>query len=327
MFYAKLALGLAAFAAAIYFLDWRQALHVAEQLSVAGVLVVLLLILVEFPLLAWRWHLIVGRAGAMPARRHIEMYFIASFLGMFTPGLLGGDAYRLVLLRRQGVRTRLGLTLLLRERLLGVSSHLLFLAAAAGIALSTEGTIPGDGRGFLLLCGALAAAGIVALFSGRYLIYLLRRLSLGRVHRYIHDGLKLVHGAFQFRSAGEAAWLLAISLMSAATWVLAYDVVARLIGIEIGFFLLAAIVVVVELIRLVPVTVQGLGVREVTFATIFTMIGQDAAAGFVICAMCYLLLNVATLIGGLTGYGLAFADHGATAEPATQVKSDNGTTP
>ena len=287
--------------------------------------VLLLIAVVEFPLFAWRWHLIVGRTGTMPARRHVEMYFIAGFLGLFTPGQLGADAYRLVLLRREGVRTRLGLTLLLRERLLGLSSYLLFLAAAAAMALSTETGIPARGRGFLLLCAVLSAVGIIGLFSARYVTYLLRLLSLRRAHRYIRDILRLVHHAFRFRSGGEAAGLLGISLIGAATWVAAYEVAARLIGVEIGFFLLGAVVIVVELIRLVPVTVQGLGVREAAFAGIFAMIGQDAAAGFVICAMCYLLLNVAILIGGLTGYGLAFLDQRAARRlPNRRCKSDPG---
>lgn len=327
MFYAKLVLGFAAFALAIYFLDWRAIRHAAEQLSLAGVLFVLLLILVEFPLLAWRWHLIVGRAGATPARRHIEMYFIGGFLGLFTPGQLGGDAYRLVLLRREGVRTRLALTLLLRERLLGLSSYLLFLSVATVIALSTAVGIPAEGHALLLLCAALSSIGIVALFSGRYVVYLLRLLSLGRTGRHMRDALKLVHRAFQFRSASEVARLLGISLVGAATWVMAYYVVARLIGVQIGFFLLGAIVIIVELIRLVPVTVQGLGVREAAFASIFAIIGQDAATGFVICAVCYLLLNVAALIGGLTGYGLAFLDQKATKAVAGRQSKSASTAP
>ena len=138
MFYAKLMLGVAAFVVAIYLLDWREILHAAEQLSLAGTLVVLLLILVEFPLLPWRWRLIVGQAGGIPARRQVEMYLIAIFLGLFTPAQLGSDAYRLVQLRRGGVRTWLVLTMLLRERMLGLSGQLLFISAAAMVALSIE---------------------------------------------------------------------------------------------------------------------------------------------------------------------------------------------
>jgi glycosyltransferase 2 family protein len=302
--YAKLVLGVAAFAAGIYLLDWRYVWRAAEQLSFAGVLLVLLLIVVEFPLFAWRWHVIVGRVGGMSAHQQVEMYLIAVFFGLFTPGQLGGDAYRLVLLRQAGVRGKLALTLLLRERLLGLSGQVLFVAAAAAVALSTE-SVPAEGRAFLLSCAMLCSIGIGVLFSGRSIMYLLRLLSLRRVHRQIRDGLRLVHRAFRFRSASEAALLIGMTLVGAATWAMAYAVVARLIGVKIGFFLLGAVAIIVELVRLVPVTVQGFGVREATCAAIFAIVGQDAASGFVTCAVCYVLLNVATLIAGLSGYGLA----------------------
>jgi glycosyltransferase 2 family protein len=310
MFYAKLVLGVAAFTAAIYLLDWQYVWRAAQQVSFAGVSLVLLIILVEFPLFAWRWHVIVGRTGGIPARRQVEMYLIAVLLGLFTPGQLGSDGYRLVLLRREGVRSGLALTLLLRERVLGLCGQLLFAAAAAAVALSTETSIPARGRAFLLSCAMLCGIVIAVLLGGRSIMYLLRLLSLKRVHPHIRDGLRLVHRAFQFRSASEAVLLMGMTLVGAAIWVMAYAVVARLIGVEIGFFLLGAVVIVVELVRLVPVTLQGLGAREAVFAGIFALIGQDAATGFVICAVCYLLLNVATLIAGLAGYGQAFVNRG-----------------
>jgi glycosyltransferase 2 family protein len=325
-FYAKSALGVAAIVAAVYLLDWRAIRQAADQLSLVGLLFVLAIILVEFPVLAWRWHLLVGRTGGASARRHVEMYLIGGLLALFTPGQLGGDAYRLVLLRQESIRTRLGLTLLLRERLLGLSSYLLFLSTSAAIALWTSIGISAEGTWFLLLCAAMAGGGAFALCTGSYVMHLLRRISLRRTRRFMRNTLKLVHRAFQFRSSSEAARLLGISLVGPAIWVIAYDVVARFIDIKIGFFLLATVVLSVELIRLVPVTVQGLGVREASFAAIFALLGQDAAAGFVICAVCYLLLNVATLIGGLTGYGLAFADQRvirAKAKSAEQARFDS----
>jgi glycosyltransferase 2 family protein len=66
------------------------------------------------------------------------------------------------------------------------------------------------------------------------------------------------------------------------------------------------VVVIVELLRLIPVTVQGIGVREAAFAALFALVGQDPASGFVISAVCFVLLNVATLVVGLAGYALAF---------------------
>jgi len=316
LFFAKLALGIAAFAAAIYMIDWRDVWSAVGRLSVAGVLLAQVVVLFEFPFLSLRWHLIVREANPQPARRHVETYLIAVFLGMFTPGQVGTDAYRFVALRGEGVRTRSILTILLRERLLGLTGYLLFLSIAALLAWRIETSIPAEGSKLLLASAALAFLGIAGIFGGRYVVYLLRLISLGRLHRYVRDFLKLVDRASRFRSLREAAQLLGLSILGGVIpWVLTFYIVAQLTGVYVGFFLIGAIVIIVELVRLIPLTVQGLGVREAAFAAVFAMVGHDAAAGFVICAVCFVLLNVAALIVGLVGYGLAIGHRGMTLAP------------
>lgn len=308
----KLVLGIVAFAAATYLLDWREIWNAAERLNIGRALLVLAIIFLEFPFLTWRWCLIIRGASRVPVRRHIETYLIAVFLGLFTPGQIGTDAYRFVALRGEGVGTRLILTLLLRERLLGLFGYLSFLVIAAAISWQFERGISVEGRGFLLLCAALSGAGVIAILGGRYAVYLVRLLSLGRTHRYVRDFLKFADGAFRFRSGGEAAQLFTLSLVGGAIpWVLAHYIVACAVGVEIGFFLIGAVVIIVELVRLVPLTAQGLGVREAAFAAIFAIVGQNPATGFLICTVCFVLLNVGTLIVGVVGYVMAISSRKA----------------
>jgi glycosyltransferase 2 family protein len=280
---------------------------VAGQLTMSTVLLVLISILSGFPFLAWRWHLIVREESSQPARRHVETYFIAAYLGAFTPGHLGTDVYRVVSMRTQGVRMSPIVAMLLRERLLGLFGYLLFLAIAASIALQIDERIPAEGRGFLLLCAVLSGFGVAAIIGARYVFYLLRLISIRRVQRYITDLLELINRAFRFRRLAEAAKLLGLTIIGDVNlWVLAFYIVALAIGVDISFFLIGAIVIIVELVRLIPLTVQGIGVREAAFAALFALVGQDPATGFVIGTVCFVLLNVATLIVGLAGYALAF---------------------
>src|SRR6516225_3759626 len=141
MFFLKLGLGIAAFAAVISLLDWNAIWDAAQQLTISSVLLVLVCILSEFPFLAWRWHLIVREGSSRPARRHFETYFIAAYLGAFTPGHLGTDVYRLVSMRTHGVRTTPILAMLLHERLLGLLGYLLFCPASALRRLSAPATL------------------------------------------------------------------------------------------------------------------------------------------------------------------------------------------
>jgi uncharacterized membrane protein YbhN (UPF0104 family) len=330
LFLAKLALGIIAFAAAIYLIDWRQVWSAVGRLSISGLLLAQVAVMFEFPFLSWRWHLIVRAANPVPARRHIETYLIALFLGIVTPGQVGTDAYRFVVLRGEGVRTRPTLTLLLRERLVGLASYLLFLLVGAPLACWTEVGIPAEGSRFLLAGAGLAACGLAGIFGGRYLIRLLRLTRAGRLNRYVRDFLKLVDRASRFRSPGEAAQLLALSVFGALIpWIASFYIVAQLTGIQVGFFLIGAVVVVVELVRLIPLTIQGLGVREAVFAAVFAMVGHDPASGFVICAVCFVLLNLAVLLVGLVGYGLAFGNRElalAPTDPRVNAEPETGVT-
>jgi glycosyltransferase 2 family protein len=305
--FAKIGLGIAALVVAIHVLDWRAIWGVAEQLTIAAVLLVLIIIILEFFFLAWRWYLIVRQESSEPARHHFESYFIAAYLGAFTPGHVGTDAYRFVSMRTQGMRTSLILAMLLRERLLGLVGYLLLLAITAFIALYIDDRIPAEGRGFLLLCAALSSLGVAAVVGGRYVVYLLPLISIRRVQSYLSEIPKLIDLAFRFDGLPEAAKLLSLTIIGdASLWVLAFYIVAVGIGVHISFFLIGAVVVIVELLRLIPVTVQGIGVREAAFAALFALVGQDPASGFVISAVCFVLLNVATLVVGLAGYALAF---------------------
>ena len=181
IFFPKLGLGIAAFVGLIYFLDWHALWDVAGQLTIPSVLLVLMSILSGFPFLAWRWHLIVREESSRPAQRHFKTYFIAAYVGAFTPGHLGTDVYRLVPGRAQGVRTSRILAMLLRERLLGLVGYLLFLTIAASVALKIEGRIPAEGRRFLLLCAVLSGFGVAATIGARYTVYVLRAISICRV--------------------------------------------------------------------------------------------------------------------------------------------------
>jgi hypothetical protein len=56
--------------------------------------------------------------------------------------------------------------------------------------------------------------------------------------------------------------------------------------------------VVTECARLLPISIQGIGVREVTFASLAAQAGVAAAPAFAACATAYALH---LLLGGLIG--------------------------
>jgi len=136
----------------------------------------------------------------------------------------------------------------------------------------------------------------------------LRAITVRRKKSYVSEIIELSDRAFRLRELPEAAKLLGLTIIGdVSVWVLAFYIAALAIGVDISYFLIGAIVMIVELMRLIPLTVQGIGVREAAFSALFGLVGQDPATGFVISTLCFVLLNVATLMIGLVGYVLTFS--------------------
>jgi hypothetical protein len=82
---------------------------------------------------------------------------------------------------------------------------------------------------------------------------------------------------------------------------LAVQFVATRLGLPIPWPVLLVIVTSVELVRFVPVTIQGIGVREGAFATLAGAFGYPLEAGFVVGAVAYAALSLSLVVTGALG--------------------------
>jgi len=96
--------------------------------------------------------------------------------------------------------------------------------------------------------------------------------------------------------------VLFLSLIGAAGWCLMVLLIARDLGIDIQVPAILMICTMAELVRLIPLTVQGIGVREGTFAMAFVLVGQSAESGFAVGVVAYLLVSLADILIGFIGW-------------------------
>jgi hypothetical protein len=97
------------------------------------------------------------------------------------------------------------------------------------------------------------------------------------------------------------AKLLGLSLIALFLWILTAQIMAFDLRIDISYLLLGAVVILVELIRLIPITIQGVGLREGMYAYLFRIIGKSPEDGFVLGSVTYLALSLSLLCSGLIG--------------------------
>jgi uncharacterized membrane protein YbhN (UPF0104 family) len=285
----KAAASLALLAGCMYLLDWHSLAQAAQRLSPWVFCIAVLLASAQFLPLLVRWQLLIASDTAWYLNS--ARYLYANLLNFVSPGNLGGDVYRFFAFRRQATNSFALLSILVRERLLGLTSMLIGLVVgAAGMALAGMEAGGNLWRAF----GLVSAAGLVLLLVAPHVCARLLK-EPWRSH---------VLATLAPRRAGENAVLLGWSLLALALWVGTTQFIAMRLGLEVPWHVVLAIAAAVELVRIVPVTIQGIGLREGAYAALFGLSGYPSAAGFVVGAAAYLALSAALVVTGALGLAM-----------------------
>jgi hypothetical protein len=301
---------LVALAVAIWLVDWRQLLEAASRISPVGIVTCLALALLSHLLLALRWSLIATPRQTLTdqsqaTRQRVDLwrygleclvYLHASLFNLITPAALGADVHRIVRGRGRAGGRQATAGFVVLERVLGVSAQAaVFVTAYAACKwFDRRDGLPMPPVFFV---SALAMTSVLAMmFLGVSLFLLWARAQVeGRKHRVL-EGLQTVAQAIRTTPL-RFAMLFFLSIAAVASWIAAATPLVLDTALALSPFALAMVVILTEFSRLIPISLQGIGVREGTFALLTADLGADAAAGFTVCALLYLLNYV--MVGGM----------------------------
>jgi hypothetical protein len=94
-----------------------------------------------------------------------------------------------------------------------------------------------------------------------------------------------------------------LSIAAVGAWIGAAAVLASAVGLQFSLDKIGAVTILTEFARVVPISVQGIGVREATFAWLTAELGGVAEAGFIACALVYALnFLVVACLGTIAGF-------------------------
>lgn len=294
---------LALLALAISLMDWRELGSALLLFSPWMAVLIVLVTLAEFPLLALRWHLLSRRIVQLPFSTQLFRYFASQFFNTFTPAQLGGDAYRFLTMRKNASTHGQLAAIIGQERLIGLAGYLAaFLIGAVFFELS-EGpaSLSKIVRDAFRVTEVLLFAAFVMMLTLPFFLRALERFSvrLGlRIPQGLANNLQL---AARIWHANDLPQVAALTLIAIFGWCLTIWLVAADLQIAIAVPAILIIGTLSELIRVVPFTVQGLGLREGTFAAAFALSGHSPESGFVVGTIAYAALTVATLLIGVLG--------------------------
>ena len=297
----KLAFGVLLLVVPFAFVDWAAATDALLSAAVAPLVLALPLLTLNMPLSAFKWHLLLRVQGVRSGfGAALEAYWIGSFFSNYLPSNVSGDVVRLMVLRAEGQRPEVASSILV-ERLTG----LVVLVALAACALAFR---PGhfDDFGLLpllwLMVAGLTAAVCLAFAVGDGLARRLRRRAAGKrsvLALRLMDGGARVAGALAAyrRRPGALLTALGLSVPFYAVLIGFQFLILAAVGADLTLVEVALIAPVVQLVGLLPLAPNGLGLVEGAFVLFYVQAGVPAELALA-AALLRRLLSFAVSLGG-----------------------------
>ncbi|MFS8068867.1 MAG: lysylphosphatidylglycerol synthase transmembrane domain-containing protein [Byssovorax sp.] len=293
--------------------DRGAVLDALTQAAWAPMLAATLLNLANVHLKVVRWQQILETRGIRyPLRRAWPAFMSSVYLGMLTPGRVG-DVLRIQYLRHDlDVPYAEGLASIVVDRLCDL--YVLALFVAVGVVHYSP-----------VIVGQLAWitwGGVAAIIIGPlvFLVPGVAERTMGRVYARLAKGSTDDLGVFlaAVRASMGRPLLRTIPMTALAfgvNYVQGY-VIADSMGLDMSFFDAMCLLAIASLLGLLPISVSGVGVRELFFALVFPLLGFTPAAGVTFGLLVFFVIY-------LVNIGIGFVSFQLAPPPAAKVTKES----
>ena len=240
----------------------------------------------QVALSAYRWRLTAGRLGIhLPFRDALREYYLATFLNQVLPGGVLGDVSRAW--RHARVQAGPVIRTVILERASGQAVMMVTAVLSLLVLPRAFGVDPWIAVGAAALASGAIVTGLLLARRRR------ARTSQGLVDSVSRD----VHVALLARDV--VAKQFSVSALVVGSYIGTYVIAARSVGVATSTWVLVPLVVPVLMSMLIPTSIAGWGVREVTAAGLWSLVGLTAEDGVAISAAYGLLVLLSSLPGAL----------------------------
>ena len=256
---------------------------------------------------AYRWYLLVGALEQeVPYGRLIYLYFVGFFFNNFIPSGFGGDVVKVISLQQDEAPGAEALSSVIVDRLTGlIGSAMIALVVLAWNRIqfwfgggTTDLSLPP----LIMVAIALISLGVPL---GFLVIRLVDPLAL--IGKYLpftrrvttRLGLQRLVGTIQHYPLHALIRALSVSIPFTIGLVAIQYAIARALSIAVPFYLFPLFVPIIAIINVLPISFNGLGMREGVYQFLFVPVGISSASAIAMSLAFYFLRVAAGLIGGL----------------------------
>jgi uncharacterized protein (TIRG00374 family) len=309
----KLLLGLKIlFGALLLFLlarmvDWREFWFSLKEVSLAIFVLVICLNLVSVVVMSFRWRGLILAAGHQVALGPVFLYnMLGLFFSQILPGSISGDAVRIWWLGNRHAGWKKSAGIVFWDRILGLAALVLIALIFLPVYYRQ---VMGSGAALLSWTLLLSVWLLFLAAQSRRLLALMERLvakaaglwPVGIPSENVENFFSGLGTFMTQRRAMVVAFFWSVvlrGLLILGVWILSDSMG---LGVPLTYFLFC--VPLIELIRSIPVSIQGLGVRELAFVFFLAPLGVSAANATLLSMLFYTSIALCGLMGGLIYLG------------------------
>lgn len=232
----------------------------------------------------------------------VRINFVGLFFNLFLPTIIGGDIARTVKYRKSSRSVIKSMSMIVIDRFIGLSSliimgviSLVVLDVYIGYEVSSHIIYI-----MMLLSVGTVVVWVVLFFSrvvDRIFLILERRLPHTYLRRYSGD---IVRSLNELRtiSIQRLFAAVAISLIYHLLCALIVFLLSRILNLDISFFTFLIFGTIASVILMVPISIGGLGVRDLVYNVLYGSV-TDSAAVPLLAPLSFVLMILMGAVGGV----------------------------
>lgn len=281
----------------IWLIDWGRAANAIQQADKQLFLLAPCSVFLGMTASSYRWIFILrDHAIAFALRKAYRGYLIGNFYSIFLPGVIGGDAVRIVYcVKATRCDTAVASASVFVERVSGIIAICGFMFVASWLFADH---FPGELVTILqtpvqLFSGSLFLGLIILMAGARYIrAWVPPDKWRNPMAIFFHSGLMTI---------ADLKWKTLVRVLLLSAFFQSGDIVAtfilsKAIGISLPLHVFFVVIPIVYLATVLPVSMGGVGVREGTIVYLLSQLGVENSMSITLSFLIYLNR---VLIGGL----------------------------
>ena len=283
-------------------IDGQAIISLLKNISLWGYGFLFLLFLFKQFLTTLRWQILLQFKGITePIKALYISVLYGQTLNQILPSRIGGDSARVAYLFRQYPDQKAAaLSATLFDRLLGLIA--LIVLAFIDIPF-VQGFNPEQKTVVFILLGVVIMLLILA-YLGKLDWMFTWFMKLRFIPEAIHNRIQKVWNIFvEYRGSRKILYQgIAISILSQAVMIVGQYLTFQLIGVRVSLLTLFLVIPVVTLIVTLPISIGGIGVREVALVSLLAIRNNEVLSFSLVRYSFYVLIPVILFLEPLMGF-------------------------